>query len=194
MRSISWKEYCNIATLLDKLSPHWLAYYWPRPGDRRTIHYIDWAEWLTSDYDPSFPLYRLCDPIVRSAAVQPPSRSEREDVAATRSALSPHLVMFAITILSGWLESLVRCFPVSYFLHDMVGAGFPVASQIIVRSSPAVTSSVLSHEWIYGGTEQQIISFQSKNYILLENKHCIEFSIQTLHESLLLRYILFVTN
>ena len=79
----------------------------------------------------------------------------------------PHLVMLAMTILSGWLEWLERCFPVSYFLQDMVGAGLPVASQIIVRSSPAVTSSVLSHEWIYGGTEQQIISFQSKNYILL---------------------------
>ena len=119
---------------------------------------------LTSDENPSFSLHRLRHPVVSRADVEPASRSETHQGVVTSPVITPallsHLVMFAMRILSGWLESPERCLPVSYFLHDMVGAGFPVASQIIVRSSPAVTSSVLSHEWMYGGTEQEIISFQ----------------------------------
>ena len=37
MRSISWWEYCNIAALLDKWSPHWLAYYWLREGNKTHV-------------------------------------------------------------------------------------------------------------------------------------------------------------
>ena len=45
--------------------------------------------------------------------------------------------------------------PVSYLRHDTRGTGLPLASQIMFKSSPAVTSSVLSHAWISGGTEIQ---------------------------------------
>lgn len=42
--------------------------------------------------------------------------------------------------------------PESYLVHVILGGGFPVASQIIVRSSPAETSSVRSQWTIEGGT------------------------------------------
>ena len=60
------------------------------------------------------------------------------------------LVMLVSTTLS---PSISR--PVSYFLQVTRGAGLPLASQMMFRSSPAVTSRVLSHAWICGGTEKK---------------------------------------
>ena len=137
---------------------------------------------LTSDLYPGSSLYRLGHSVVCSTDVQPPCRPAHtltlcclqyrrtaplQTWAHTDTlhvCTSLYLLMFLMTILSEC--GLGRCLPVSYFLQAMLGSGLPVASQIIVMSSPAVTSRVLSHEWIYGGTKGHIITlFITRHYV-----------------------------
>ena len=56
---------------------------------------------LTSDEDPSFPLYRLCHPVVRSADVQPPARPETRHGCLQSSPWNIGTWLYILTFLGG---------------------------------------------------------------------------------------------
>ena len=117
---------------------------------------------LTSDKYPSDSLDRSSDPIVRCADIQPPILPGQVGqlylLPSNVSSWKLRVKTTSIKSMKGETEVLClkdchcHILPVSYFLQVTLGIGFPVASHMMLTSSPAVTSSVRSQAWIFGGT------------------------------------------